>query len=420
MKQSIYFLFCLCPIFLIFVSQSHSQDRPDSLKALKSSAPRIYIDCSSCDIDFFKTEITFVNYVRDSKDAQVHILITTQETGSGGKEHTLTFIGRQDFSGMNDTLKYVSRQSDTEDDIRKGLVQILKTGLVRYVARTPMADKLCITLQEKMEPGLVADKWKSWVFSISANGYFNGEKSRNYVSIWGNLSAKRITPNWKVDLYVNGSYNEDKFKIDEQTISSISKSKSFGGSVIKSIDDHWSAGIFGDIFSSTYSNRKFAFEFEPGVEYDLFPYFESTRRQLRFVYWAGPQFSRYNEETIFDKTSELLFRQALSVNLEVKQTWGSVSTRLEGSHYLHDLSKNELELYNELSLRIFKGLFFSISGQVSLVHNQLSLPKGGASYADILLQRSQLATQYYYWTLIGLSYTFGSIYSNVVNPRFGD
>ena len=85
MKQSIYFLFCLCPIFLIFVSRSHSQDRPDSLKALKSSAPKIYIDCSGCDIDFIKTEITFVNYVRDSKEAQVHILVTTQRTGSGAK-----------------------------------------------------------------------------------------------------------------------------------------------------------------------------------------------------------------------------------------------------------------------------------------------------------------------------------------------
>ncbi|MDP3025663.1 MAG: hypothetical protein Q8O10_09040 [candidate division Zixibacteria bacterium] len=420
MKQFIYFLFCLCPVFLIFVSRSHSQDRPDSLKALKSSAPKIYIDCSGCDIDFFKAEITFVNYVRDSKEAQVHILITIQETASGGLEYTLTFIGRQDYSGMSDTLKYFSKQSDTEDNIRKDLVRVLKLGLMRYVAKTPISDRISISCEKEVEKTAVIDKWKSWVFSISANGFFNGEKSRNYVSIWGKLSAKRITPDWKVDLYVNGSYNEDKFKIDEQTIISISKSKSLGGLVIRSITDHWSAGIFGDIFSSTYSNRKFAFEFEPGVEYDLFPYFESTRRQLRFVYWAGPQFSRYNKETIFDKTSELLFRQALSVNLEVKQPWGSVSTRLEGSHYLHDLSKNELELYSELSLRIFKGLSFNMSGQVSLVHNQLSLPKGGASYADILLQRSQLATQYYYWTSIGLSYTFGSIYSNVVNPRFGN
>jgi hypothetical protein len=43
----------------------------------------------------------------------------------------------------------------------------------------------------------------------------------------------------------------------------------------------------------------------------------------------------------------------------------------------------------------------------------------GASLEDVLLMRKQLATSYEYYFSIGLSYTFGSIYSNVVNPRFG-
>jgi hypothetical protein len=43
----------------------------------------------------------------------------------------------------------------------------------------------------------------------------------------------------------------------------------------------------------------------------------------------------------------------------------------------------------------------------------------GASYEDILLMRKQLATSFEYYFYVGLSYTFGSIYSNVVNPRFG-
>jgi hypothetical protein len=252
------------------------------------------------------------------------------------------------------------------------------------------------------------------------NGYFNGEKSRNYISLWGKLSAKRITPDWKVDLSVNGSYNEDKFKIDEQTISSISKSKSFSGFVVKSINNHWSAGVYGEIFSSTYSNRKYSLEFEPAVEYDLFPYSESTRRQLRLVYWAGYKYSRYYEETIFNKTSETLFDEALSITLELQQPWGSVNTTLEGSHYLHDFRKNEVALYGELSLRLFKGLSFNLSGSYSMIHDQLSLPKRGVTQEEILLQRRELATQYYYWGSFGLSYTFGSIYSNVVNPRFGN
>jgi hypothetical protein len=77
-------------------------------------------------------------------------------------------------------------------------------------------------------------------------------------------------------------------------------------------------------------------------------------------------------------------------------------------------------LNNDLSLRLFKGLTLDLEGGLSIIHNQLSLAMQGASYEDILLRRQQLATQYQYWTNIGLSYTFGSVNNNVVNPRFGN
>lgn len=371
-------------------------------------------------LDFIKTEIPFVNYVWDSKEAQVHVLITTQETAGGGVEYTITFMGKQDYSGMGDTLKYISKQFDTEDDIRRGMVQSLKMGLMRYVAKTPVADQISISFAPEVAPTAVVDKWNNWVFSISLNGFFNGEKIRNFNRIYGTFSAKRITLDLKVNLSVNTSYYESNFKTEDRTITSILRSKSFYGLVVKSLNDHWPLGISASANSSTFNNIKFSFGTAPTIEYDLFPYSQSTRRQLRFLYSAGQEFSRYMEETIFDKTSENLFYEALSVTLELKQTWGSVTTNVEGSHYFHDVSKNRLQLYSELSLRLFKGLSFNLTSYVSLIHNQLSLPKGGASREDILLQRKQLATQYQYFATIGLSYTFGSIYSNVVNPRFGD
>jgi hypothetical protein len=112
--------------------------------------------------------------------------------------------------------------------------------------------------------------------------------------------------------------------------------------------------------------------------------------------------------------------ESLSITLELKQTWGSVEASLEGSHYFHDFNKNRLVLYSELSLRLLKGISLRLYGRVSRIRDQLSLPKGEATTEEVLLRRRQLATQYYYWTSIGLSYTFGSIYSNVVNPRFGN
>jgi hypothetical protein len=54
-----------------------------------------------------------------------------------------------------------------------------------------------------------------------------------------------------------------------------------------------------------------------------------------------------------------------------------------------------------------------------MVHNQLSIPKGDYSIEDVLLERAELETQFTYFASIGLSYSFGSIYNNVVNSRFG-
>jgi hypothetical protein len=64
-------------------------------------------------------------------------------------------------------------------------------------------------------------------------------------------------------------------------------------------------------------------------------------------------------------------------------------------------------------------LSLSISGGFEAIHDQLSLRKGDRTLDEILLNRSELATNFEYRASIGFSYTFGSVYSNVVNPRFG-
>jgi len=44
---------------------------------------------------------------------------------------------------------------------------------------------------------------------------------------------------------------------------------------------------------------------------------------------------------------------------------------------------------------------------------------GETSLDELLLKRKELATEYAYSISMGLNYTFGSVFSNVVNPRFG-
>ena len=64
-----------------------------------AQALRIFLDCNRCDRDYLRIEIT--NYVRDRRDAQVHVLITTERTGGGGTAYTLDFVGLEEFTGID-------------------------------------------------------------------------------------------------------------------------------------------------------------------------------------------------------------------------------------------------------------------------------------------------------------------------------
>lgn len=158
----------------------------------------------------------------------------------------------------------------------------------------------------------------------------------------------------------------------------------------------------------------------PGIEYDLFPYSESTRRQLRLLYSVGYNYVAYNDSTIYNKLREGHFQHAFSAAYEVIQKWGSIEVELEYSNYLHNWTRNNLSLDGYINLRIFKGLSVNFGGGASIIHDQLGLVKGGATTEEILLRRKEIATQFNYFTSFGLSWTFGSIYNNVVNPRFGN
>jgi hypothetical protein len=98
---------------------------------------RVFLDCDNCDEDYIRKEVTFVDYVRNREDAEVHVLVTIQSTGGGGRQWTLKYIGLGARQGQDQTLVYNSPQTATSDEIRAGFVNIFKLGLVRYAATTP-------------------------------------------------------------------------------------------------------------------------------------------------------------------------------------------------------------------------------------------------------------------------------------------
>src|SRR5687768_13489533 len=134
-------------------------------------AIRVFLDCNyACDEEFVRKEITFVDYVRDRNDADVHILLTTQGTGGGGTEYTIKFIGLKRFAQVEQTLKHVAISTSTSDERRRAITEVLKRGLVRYVAESPVAPRIRITVAEEEDGKKTGqqdpakDPWNLWVF----------------------------------------------------------------------------------------------------------------------------------------------------------------------------------------------------------------------------------------------------------------
>lgn len=419
-------LLFVAAVFVTFISSPCSafEPAPTADDSLRLQAIRVFIDCADCDADFLRYEVAFVSFVRDRRLADVHVLVSELTTGSGGTEYTLEFIGQAAHSGESDTLRLSVLEADSDDNVRRELARVIKLGLVRHAARTPLASHLQVEYSRPAQKDVVADRWDYWVFEISGDSYLNGEEGYHYAYFYGELEARRVTEATKTFLSVYGSYSDSRFEytIDEveTTVLSLSRSKGLSASRYFSLGDHWSAGGGASVSSSTYSNRDFETSFGPSLEFNVFPYSESTRRQWRIIYKPRLSYADYTEETIFDKHHEWLIAEYLVMECEAVQPWGSISSDLTGSHYFHDFKKNLLSWYNQISLNLIRGLSLNLQGTVSRVHNQVFLPKGGASEEEILLRRQQLATSYQYWVSIGISYSFGSIYNNIVNPRFGD
>ena len=92
---------------------------------------------------------------------------------------------------------------------------------------------------------------------------------------------------------------------------------------------------------------------------------------------------------------------------------------LEVNDILYDFSKNRIEFGGRVRIRIVKGLSFGVFGEVARVRDQISLAKEELTEAELLLRLQEIQTGYYIFGGVQLSYTFGSIYNNIVNPRFG-
>jgi len=398
---------------------------------------KVFIDCKAwnCPFDFIRSEINFVDYVNDRFSADVFILITSSTTGSGGQEYKLYFEGLENFKSVNDTLTYARNAVETDDEDRRKMVQILKLGLIQYVAKTSMATKIQISLpadsstQENQSATNKKDKWNSWIFNTGVNGNFSGSDNYTSSNMRLRLNASRVTEKLKLNFSTSYGNEKNKFIYNEydslgaiiysDTTHSTIKRSNIDGTIAKSINDHWSAGIYSNFYTSTFSNIKRSLSLKPAIEYSVFPYKTFTTKYIGFLYKIGPMHNDYEETTWRNKSKEWLLQQNISFDLSFTQKWGSVSTSMYWSNYFFDWGWNNYGFFGNGEFRIVKGLSVNFYGGFSIIHDQVELPKGNATQTQVLIRQRILRNTFQYFTGIGINYRFGSIYNNVVNPRLG-
>ena len=122
MRRHILFIFFIAITCSLFAQSESSND------SLRYGALNVFFDCDRCDEDHIRREVSYVNYVRDRKEAEVHVLITSERTGSGGTAYTFTFIGQNGFENMDDTLVFNRMTDDTREMTRAGQIRTLKMG----------------------------------------------------------------------------------------------------------------------------------------------------------------------------------------------------------------------------------------------------------------------------------------------------
>jgi hypothetical protein len=390
-----------------------------------AEATRVFLDCNTfCDFDHIRREITYVNWVRDRADADVHLIITSQDTG-GGREYVLRFIGLRAFLNSDNEIRFSTQQTETDDEIRRRQTQRLALGLAQYVARGVLADRLQLTYSAPGGAGAVTtqqprDPWNLWVFEVGMNGFFSGESQTKQTHLNGSLEASRVSETWKFRMEVEGNRSHSSFQLEDEVFKSTTSSYELSSLVVRSLSKQWSLGLEVTGGRSTRENYDLLLKLEPGIEYNVFPYSESSRRQFVFIYSLGLNYENYRDTTIYDKLVESRPVNRLTIAGAATQPWGRLEARLVGSTYLDDFSKNRISVFGFGEVRIVRGLNFNLFASYARIRDQLSLPKADISDEEILLRLKQLQTSYQWEMSLGLSYTFGSKFANTVNPRFGN
>jgi hypothetical protein len=184
----------------------------------------VFLDCATrgCNQQYFRTELTWVNWVRVPEGSDVHVIMTSQTTGAGGRAYQLDFMGRGDIE-YEEQLVYQAPPTATDRETLDELVRTIGAGLLHFATvngffetvedfREVAAAMEAVAEETDPDERVVAvdevdDPWNLWVFRFGGRTELNGEQTRRTNQVNGNLSASRVTPTWKMNFRANLNFN---------------------------------------------------------------------------------------------------------------------------------------------------------------------------------------------------------------------
>jgi hypothetical protein len=405
--------------FFIFLAPLFSYAQVIYEEKQKREHIKLFVECN-CDKSYIRQEIKYIDHVRDQGLSNVTLFIYDLPNGSGGRTYKLEFSGLSSFEGITKTSTFDSNANMTVDEVRKQLTQVIGKSLLPYVLQSDLQDRITYQIEgdnSKEEAQAIEDPWKNWIFEVYGEGKFDKEASRKRFEYKVGLESDKVTENWRVRADAQLTHLNSKFIRDEEEFTSTRDRYWGSASIVRSVSDHWSTGIFGNLRHDTYTNMDLSMGFSPAIEYNIFPYSEVLKREIVFAYKIGYLYNNYIETTIFGFEDESIWNHSFDVQVRYRQPWGNIFSRIRASSFLEDFSKNRLQMNSNVSVRVIKGFSVRFSGNLEFIHDQVNLPAGNASLEDVLLQQKQIATDFDLGFSVGLSYTFGSAFNNIINTR---
>ncbi|NOU59321.1 DUF481 domain-containing protein [Marinifilum caeruleilacunae] len=387
---------------------------------------KVYLDCNFCDMSYLIQEMSYINFARDPKDADVYVIVRTQQTGSGGTSYQLEYTGQNSYEHISNQFSFTTLATNTQDEIRKELKVAIEMGLSTYWIQLGQREykerqqkEAGEIVEEKPTEEDSKDPWNNWVFQVGASGSMSGQKTSESSRYSFNFSSKQVTDKHKFYLSARHNSNRSEYSFGEFKEVSKTKSTTLDVSEAISISDHWSVGAFANLEMSDFANYDLSLSIKPAIEYSFFPYKVSNQKQLTLSYRVGGLYNDYQILTVFNETTEYLWEHSLNLGASVRQKWGDLSGEVEYKSILDDSSLYSFNFSLHTSIRLFKGFSLNVSGNYEITRNQINLAARSVDINDIILQRNQVQSNYNFYTSVGISYSFGSMFNTVVNPRFG-